>query len=485
MTPILTILFRAKNEASSTFNRIKTDVNKLNVDTVSAMRGMNAAQDAFSQAMRGDLVGAARSAATAFKALWATMIAHPLIALAAAAAAAGVVIYKLIQHHRDAVRAAAEHRQAIQDLRDGLDNLVLGDTVDRIRAASKELEKAGDKSKLKDKIGEANASIEQMLETARTLIDYMAKMDPDSKEYKRLEKKLERMKDHIREQKQGIREYEAALGRIEAAEKKIADARRAENQRRIDELGKAAEEAEKRELQAAAKTAEEKDKLLRTEMLDRAKDAKERLSIERGFAEQELEEKKRVYAEAKKARDEAEAQDTVGLWGEDLFKHIKQLAEAKEQEQQAALAIAEAETKLYGVKKAQADEAEREAEAAKKKQEEEQKAAAKKAEAERKAAEQAEKAAKAEEKRRKESIARLNGERAAEAFSKVDTPDGFQIRKAVATATATVGVRAGMRPDIERAGRGIREEKEKSNAPTKGQADKTNNLLGEILEKVS
>ena len=84
----VSIVIRAKNEASATFNRVKGDIRDFASDGQRAMACIKSAQDALSKAMAGDLVGAARSAATAFKALWDVVMKNPLLAVFAAAAAA-------------------------------------------------------------------------------------------------------------------------------------------------------------------------------------------------------------------------------------------------------------------------------------------------------------------------------------------------------------------------------------------------------------
>ena len=111
----VSIVIRAKNEASATFDRVKGDIKEFSNDGQKAMGGLKAANEAMSKAMRGDLVGAAHSAASAFKNLWAVVISNPvLLGLAAATAA---IVY-LAKSHMDAKRAAAEHAAAEKELND-------------------------------------------------------------------------------------------------------------------------------------------------------------------------------------------------------------------------------------------------------------------------------------------------------------------------------------------------------------------------------
>ena len=106
---VISILLSAKDATASAFDRAKGGIKSLSDDTQKATSGMKAATEAVSKAMRGDLVGAAQSAASAFKALWSVVLSNPIAALVAVVAAAAVGLAKLWYESK---MAAAEFSKA-------------------------------------------------------------------------------------------------------------------------------------------------------------------------------------------------------------------------------------------------------------------------------------------------------------------------------------------------------------------------------------
>jgi hypothetical protein len=102
----VTIIIRAKNEASAAFSKVKGDITGFSQDSAKAMTGIRAANEALAKAMRGDLVGAVASASQAFKALWAVIVANPMVAVLAGIAAAGLALVKLAAHQKEAAHAS-------------------------------------------------------------------------------------------------------------------------------------------------------------------------------------------------------------------------------------------------------------------------------------------------------------------------------------------------------------------------------------------
>lgn len=109
---VISILLSAKDATASAFDRAKGGIKSLSDDTQKATKGMKDATEAVSKAMRGDLVGAAQSAASAFKALWSVVLANPLAALVAVIAAAAIELAKLWYESK---MGAAEFSKATAD----------------------------------------------------------------------------------------------------------------------------------------------------------------------------------------------------------------------------------------------------------------------------------------------------------------------------------------------------------------------------------
>ena len=130
---VISILLTAKDATASAFDRAKGGVKDLAKDSQSAMSGIKAASTAVSQAMSGDLVGAAKSASTAFNQLWKVISKHPYMALAAAIGAVVLAIPKLISYQKDAAAAADEHERSIVGLKRKLDELNGTDLLSNVK----------------------------------------------------------------------------------------------------------------------------------------------------------------------------------------------------------------------------------------------------------------------------------------------------------------------------------------------------------------
>ena len=141
----VSIIIRAKNEASATFDRVKGEIKGFSEDGQKAMSGMKAANDAMSKAMRGDLVGAAQSAATAFKSLWAVVISNPIL-LGLAAATTAIAL--LAKSHMDAAAAAREQAEEQRKLNDEILRIKKHDPQNVKKEVAGAMVESGDKAGL-------------------------------------------------------------------------------------------------------------------------------------------------------------------------------------------------------------------------------------------------------------------------------------------------------------------------------------------------
>lgn len=106
---VVSIILTAKNAASEAFNKVRGEMASTAEEAKDMATGISHANEAMSKAMRGDLVGAAKSASAAIKALWAALVANPFLAVAAAIGAATVA---LIKWHYATKQAAADQAMA-------------------------------------------------------------------------------------------------------------------------------------------------------------------------------------------------------------------------------------------------------------------------------------------------------------------------------------------------------------------------------------
>jgi hypothetical protein len=286
----VSIIIRAKNDASETFNRVKGDIKEFSDDGQKAMGGLKAANEAMSKAMRGDLVGAAHSAASAFKALWAVLISNPLVTIAAGLAAAAVGLYKLTQYQAEAAKAAAEHAAEISKLNLNIDEIQFGTFADGVKKTIDQMTRTGDVQAMTDELAEQKKQFEQNIVEARGLIDQLDKIKVGGLNKKQeeaqksgLEEQLERVTQRIKENDAAAKLYEAAIVKLTEERKKAADA----------------------ELEAAQKVAEELDKIeqqknadMEAALLERNKAVADALDEQTRLAEEQLKEERRIRKEA-------------------------------------------------------------------------------------------------------------------------------------------------------------------------------------------
>ena len=218
---VISILLSAKDATASAFDRAKGGIKSLSDDTQKATSGMKAATEAVSKAMRGDLVGAAQSAASAFKALWSVVLSNPIAALVAVAAAAAVSLFKLWQSHKEAEKAAKEHAEAVAELRKELDELTSGTLIDKVKEQAKALSNDGDTLELRKRIQaikDYSAELAGMADMKLAEIGIMT----DEEEIKAAKKEYGELIGMLKDLKSAQKEYEGALGDVRAAQEKAA-----------------------------------------------------------------------------------------------------------------------------------------------------------------------------------------------------------------------------------------------------------------------
>ena len=218
---VISILLSAKDATASAFDRAKGGIKSLSDDMQKATSGMNAATAAVSNAMRGDLVGAAQSAASAFKALWSVVLSNPIAALVTIAATAAVGLSKLWQSHKEAEEAAKEHAEAVAELRKELDELTSGTLIDKVKEQAKALSSDGDTLELRKRIQaikEYAAELSGMADMKLAEIGIMT----DKEEIKDAKKEYGELIGMLKDLKSAQKEYEDALGDVRAAQEKAA-----------------------------------------------------------------------------------------------------------------------------------------------------------------------------------------------------------------------------------------------------------------------
>lgn len=229
---VISILLSAKDATASAFDRAKGGIKSLSDDTQKATSGMKAATEAVSKAMRGDLVGAAQSAASAFKALWSVVLSNPIAALVAVAAAAAVGLYKLWQSNKEAEKAAKEHAAAVAELRAELDALVDGTLIDKVKEQAKALADDGDTLELRKRIQaikEYAAELSGMADLKLAEIGIMT----DEEEIKAAKKEYGELIGKLKDLKSAQKEYEGALGEVVAAQEKASAAEKAASEQAL------------------------------------------------------------------------------------------------------------------------------------------------------------------------------------------------------------------------------------------------------------
>lgn len=224
----VSIVIRAKNEASATFDRVKGDIKGFSEDGQKAMSGMKAANEAISKAMRGDLVGAAQSAATAFKSLWAVVISNPILIGIAAVTGA---IALLVKAHHDAAVAAEEQRRAVVELNDEIARTKGWDPPSVKKEIAEKAVKTGDRAFLEKMRSGYMAKSEDLEQRARTA-GQLSAQDPGDKLMK---ERAESYMAAFKEAHNSLGIYEAAIAKLDEIERKKIEEKAKADQKAIDD----------------------------------------------------------------------------------------------------------------------------------------------------------------------------------------------------------------------------------------------------------
>jgi len=224
----VSIVIRAKNEASATFDRVKGDIKGFSEDGQKAMSGMKAANEAISKAMRGDLVGAAQSAATAFKSLWAVVISNPILIGIAAVTGA---IALLVKAHHDAAVAAEEQRRAVVELNDEIARTKGWDPPSVKKEIAEKAVETGDRAFLEKMRSGYMAKSEDLEQRARTA-GQLSAQDPGDKLMK---ERAESYMAAFKEAHNSLGIYEAAIAKLDGIERKKIEEKAKADQKAIDD----------------------------------------------------------------------------------------------------------------------------------------------------------------------------------------------------------------------------------------------------------
>jgi len=224
----VSIVIRAKNEASATFDRVKGDIKGFSEDGQKAMSGMKAANEAISKAMRGDLVGAAQSAATAFKSLWAVVISNPILIGIAAVTGA---IALLVKAHHDAAVAAEEQRRAVVELNDEIARTKGWDPPSVKKEIAEKAVETGDRAFLEKMRSGYMAKAEDLEQRARTA-GQLSAQDPGDKLMK---ERAESYMAAFKEAHNSLGIYEAAIAKLDGIERKKIEEKAKADQKAIDD----------------------------------------------------------------------------------------------------------------------------------------------------------------------------------------------------------------------------------------------------------
>jgi hypothetical protein len=243
---VISFLLSAKDATASAFDRAKGGVKDLAADTQRATQGMKAAHEAVAKAMRGDLVGAAQSAASAVKALWSVVLSNPLTALVAVLAAVALAMYKWTQSQKEAAEAARSHAIEVSKLQKSLDDLTLGTFMEGVGKTIKQMVSTKDMQALKDELAEQEKQFKQNAEAAQEYVDKLAGMNkPEDKMSQRekwakenAESDLSRIEQRMKDNKAAIEAYNKAIEDMAAGEMKAAEEALAARQKEAEELAK-------------------------------------------------------------------------------------------------------------------------------------------------------------------------------------------------------------------------------------------------------
>jgi hypothetical protein len=310
----VSIVIRAKNEASATFNRVKGDIRDFAGDGQRAMACIKSAQDALSKAMAGDLVGAAKSAATAFKALWAVVMSNPVVAVFVAAAAAiaeaALVVKGYKERMEEAAAATAEVGIEAEELYNRIDKIAGKDVESNVKRKAEALVEKGDRRNIlinkesAERFAESDKAA--AIAAAAELERLGSKATDGDKEY------AKRRADAFERAQAQVKIWEKALANLEKANADAAAAAQKAGEEAAEAQRKAAEETQK--AADARRQAEwemsqsiiEMNKKAERELLDNTADMREKqLAEARKSAEGQIQAAEAAAAAQRKIADAA------------------------------------------------------------------------------------------------------------------------------------------------------------------------------------
>lgn len=304
----VSIVIKAKSEAKAAFDRVKGDIKNFADDNQKAVSGMKAANDALSKAMSGDLVGAAQSAASAFKSLWAVVISNPILLGLAAAAGAIALIAK---HHIEAADAARQQAEEEKQLNETLAGIRGHDPSSVRREIAAGMAERGDKAGLEAMRDKYREEVDDAERAARSLGSGALQ-----------EGQINRMKAA----QEALDIYSAALDKLSAKEAKAAEDTAKLAAKEKEDLAKIAAEKLKSEEDALSAINEASAEALE----DSLKAADEQIKRER---EMRLEASRQAVEDAKAAAKAAqEAYDEAAAKSAESYKRATDSDYRREQE---------------------------------------------------------------------------------------------------------------------------------------------------------
>ena len=310
----VSIVIRAKNEASATFNRVKGDIRDFASDGQRAMAVIKSAQDALSKAMAGDLVGAAKSAATAFKALWAVVMSNPVVAVfaaaAAAIAAAALVVKGYKERMEEAAAATAEVGMEAEELYNRIDKIAGKDVESNVKRKAEALVEKGDRRNIlinkesAERIAESDKAA--AIAAAAELERLGSKATDGDKEYaKRRADAYERAQAQVKIWEKALENLEKANADAAAAAQKAGE-EAAEAQRKAAEEAQRAADARRQAEWEMSQSIIEMNKKAERELLDNTADMREKqLAEARKSAEGQIQAAEAAAAAQRKIADAA------------------------------------------------------------------------------------------------------------------------------------------------------------------------------------
>ncbi|NLE66568.1 MAG: hypothetical protein GX608_04020 [Lentisphaerae bacterium] len=278
------------------------------------MAGIKSAHDALSKAMAGDLVGAAKSAATAFKALWAVVMSNPVVAVFAAAAAAiaeaALVVKGYKERMEEAAAATAEVGIEAEELYNRIDKIAGKDVESNVKRKAEALVEKGDRRNIlinkesAERFAESDKAA--AIAAAAELERLGSKATDGDKEY------AKRRADAYERAQAQVKIWEKALANLEKANADAAAAAQKAGEEAAEAQRKAAEETQK--AADARRQAEwemsqsiiEMNKKAERELLDNTADMREKqLAEARKSAEGQIQAAEAAAAAQRKIADAA------------------------------------------------------------------------------------------------------------------------------------------------------------------------------------